>query len=50
MKSEITLEYDKVFDKNIVHDEDKQTIFLLMEKMLTIKKFKNFFQKNVAAF
>lgn len=29
--------------------EDKQTIFRLIEKMLTNKKFKDFFQKNVAA-
>ncbi len=30
-------------------EEDKQTIFRLIEKMLTKKKFKDFFQKNVAA-
>ncbi len=30
-------------------DEDKQTIFRLIEKMLTNKKFKDFFAKNVAA-
>jgi hypothetical protein len=29
-------------------DEDKQTILRLIEKMLTNKKFKEFFQKNVA--
>ena len=29
-------------------DEDKQTILLLIVKMLTNKKFKDFFQKNVA--
>ncbi len=29
-------------------DEDKQTIFKLIDKMLTNKKFKDFFQKNVA--
>jgi transcriptional regulator with XRE-family HTH domain len=29
--------------------EDKQTIFRLIEKMLTNKKFKDFFQKNMAA-
>jgi transcriptional regulator with XRE-family HTH domain len=28
--------------------EDKQTIFKLIDKMLTNKKFKDFFQKNVA--
>lgn len=30
-------------------EEDKQTIFRLIDKMLTNKKFKDFFQKNVAA-
>ena len=29
--------------------EDKQTIFRLIDKMLTNKKFKDFFSKNVAA-
>jgi hypothetical protein len=29
--------------------EDKQTIIRLIEKMLTNKKFKGFFKKNVAA-
>ena len=29
-------------------EEDKQTIFHLIDKMLTNKKFKDFFQKNVA--
>ena len=32
-----------------LNEEDKQTIFRLIEKMLTNKKFKEFFQKNVAA-
>jgi transcriptional regulator with XRE-family HTH domain len=30
-------------------EEDKQTIFRLIEKMLTNKKFREFFQKNMAA-
>ena len=30
-------------------DDDKQTIFKLIDKMLTNKKFKDFYQKNVAA-
>lgn len=30
-------------------EEDKQTIFCLIDKMLTNKKFEDFFQKNVAA-
>ena len=30
-------------------EEDKTTIFRLIDKMLTNKKFKDFFQKNIAA-
>ena len=30
-------------------EEDKQTILKLIDKMLTNKKFKDFYQKNVAA-
>ena len=30
-------------------EDDRQTIFKLIDKMLTNKKFKDFFQKNVAA-
>jgi hypothetical protein len=30
-------------------EDDKQTIFRLIEKMPANKKFKEFFQKNVAA-
>jgi hypothetical protein len=30
-----------------LEDDDKQTIFKLIEKMLTNKKFKDFFSKNV---
>jgi transcriptional regulator with XRE-family HTH domain len=33
-----------------LEDDDKQTIFKLIEKMLTNKKFKDFFAKNVAMF
>jgi len=29
-------------------DKDKNTIFKIIDKMLTNKKFKDFFQKNVA--
>jgi len=32
-----------------LESDDKQTIFKLIEKMLTNKKFKDFFNKNVAA-
>ena len=31
-----------------LEEEDRQTIFKLIDKMLTNKKFKDFFQKNVA--
>lgn len=31
-----------------LEEEDKQTIFRLVEKMLTNKKFKDFFAKNSA--
>jgi hypothetical protein len=30
-------------------EEDKQTIFRLIDKMLTNKKFKDFLSKNIAA-
>jgi len=29
-------------------EEDRQTIFKLIDKMLTNKKFKDFYQKNIA--
>jgi len=29
-------------------DEDKQTVFKIIDKMLTTQKFKDFFKKNVA--
>jgi len=50
---EITIE-DKtaVEQMNLIaqlEEDDKQTIFKLIDKMLTNKKFKDFFQKNVAA-
>jgi transcriptional regulator with XRE-family HTH domain len=32
-----------------LEDEDRKTIFHLIDKMLTNKKFKDFFSKNVAA-
>jgi hypothetical protein len=31
-----------------LEEDDKQTIFKLIDKMLTNKKFKDFFAKNVA--
>lgn len=32
-----------------LEEEDKQTIFRLIDKMLTNEKFKDFFNKNIAA-
>lgn len=31
-----------------LEEDDKQTIFKLIDKMLTNKKFKDFFNKNIA--
>jgi len=30
-------------------EEDKETVFRIIDKMLTTKRFKDFFQKNIAA-
>lgn len=32
-----------------LEEDDKQTIFKLIDKMLTTKKFKDFFNKNISA-
>ena len=50
--TEVTIE-DKTAVEQIrliqqLEDDDKQTIFKLIDKMLTNKKFKDFFAKNVA--
>mgnify|MGYP005840064327 CR=1 FL=1 len=50
---EITLE-DKTEDERLklidkLDEEDKSTIFKIIDKMLTNKKFKDFFDKNVAS-
>lgn len=37
----------KLIDK--LDDDDKKTVFSIIDKMLTKKKFKDFFNKNVAA-
>lgn len=34
---------------NQLDEDDKQTVFKIIDTMLTKKKFKDFFQKNVAA-
>ncbi|WP_101689347.1 transcriptional regulator [Dysgonomonas massiliensis] len=41
-----TIEQMKMIQQ--LDDEDKQTIFKLIDKMLTNKKFKDFFSKNIA--
>ena len=40
---------NKVLVKPVVDGEDKHVIFKMIDTMLTKKKFKDFFQKNVAA-
>ena len=49
---EITIEDKPDFEKlhliNQLDEEDKLMIFRMVDKMLTTKKFKDFFHKNVA--
>ena len=65
MTTDQILNYDGVIPKEVViedksaveqmrliqqlDEEDKQTIFKLIDKMLTNKKFKDFFNQNIAA-
>ena len=50
---EVTLEDKSTIEQmrliQQLDEEDKQTIFRLIDKMLTNKKFKDFFNKNIAA-
>ena len=50
---EVNLEDKPDFEKlkliNQLDDDDKQTIFKIIDTMLTKKKFKDFFQKNIDA-
>ena len=50
---EVTLEDKPDLEKlnliNQLDEDDKQTVFKIIDTMLTKKKFKDFFQKNVAA-
>ena len=53
MPKEVTIE-DKSMVERVklieqLNEEDKKTIFSIIDKMLTNKKFKDFFNKNVAA-
>lgn len=46
MEDKSTIEQMQLLQQ--LEEEDKQTIFKLIDKMLTNKKFKDFFAKNVA--
>ncbi len=50
--TDIVIEDKSVVEQmRLIHEldeDDKQTIFRLINKMLTKKKFKDFFQKNIA--
>jgi len=50
---EISIEDKPDFEKlhliNQLDEEDKNMIFRMIDKILTTKKFKDFFNKNVAA-
>lgn len=49
---EVTLEDKPDFEKlhliNQLDEEDRQTVFKIIDTMLTKKKFKDFFNKNIA--
>ena len=51
--SEVTVKDKKGFEQlnmiNQLDEEDKSTVFKIIDTMLTKKKFKDFFQKNIAA-
>lgn len=47
IEDKTTVEQMKLIQQ--LDEEDKTTIFRIIDKMLTNKKFKDFFQKNVAA-
>ena len=46
VENKTTMEQLRVIQQ--LDDEDKHVIFKMMDTMLTKKKFKDFFQKNVA--
>ncbi len=52
MPQEVTIEDKSMVERvkliDQLDDEDKKTIFSIIDKMLTNKKFKDFFNKNVA--
>jgi hypothetical protein len=52
LREEVRLEEKPGFEQlaliNQLEDDDKQTVLKIIDTMLTKKKFKEFFQKNVA--
>ena len=52
MPKEVNIKEKKDFEKldliNQLDEEDKETVFKIIDTMLTKKKFKEFFKKNVA--
>jgi len=46
MEDKTTVEQMRLLQQ--LDEEDKQTVFKIIDKMLTTKKFKEFFKKNVA--
>ena len=53
MPQEVTIEDKSMVERvqliDQLDEEDKKTIFSIIDKMLTNKKFKDFFNKNVAS-
>ena len=53
LPKEVTVKDKKGFEQlnmiNQLDEEDKTTVFKIIDTMLTKKKFKDFFNKNVAA-
>ena len=53
LPQEITVENKPGFEQvnliNQLDEDDRSTVFKIIDTMLTKKKFKDFFQKNVAA-
>lgn len=53
LPGEVTLEDKQEFERikltNQLDEDDRSTVFKIIDTLLTKKKFKDFFQKNVAA-
>ncbi|KAA3647504.1 MAG: transcriptional regulator [Bacteroidetes bacterium] len=46
LKEESAIEQNRLF--NELDEDDRQTVLTIVDKMLTNKKFSNFFQENIA--